>query len=158
MREFDEKSKADVVNAAIDEEERKARQSEEDAKMREQERLNMSAVMQRGLPRPTVINKGMFDADSETSRVEQLINDEMLVLMVHDNSKYPLKGMKSSRLPKLGREKIQYTQEELEHARTLIDSQAKEMGAYLAEPWPADLEKEYIFLKDKMQLVELSEA
>lgn len=35
MREYDEKSKADVVNATIDEEERKARQSEEDKKMRE---------------------------------------------------------------------------------------------------------------------------
>lgn len=66
----------------------------------------MSAVMQKNLPRPTVINKEMFDVDGETSRVEQLINEEMLMLMVHDNSKYPLKGMKASRLPKLGREKI----------------------------------------------------
>ena len=159
MREFDEKSKADVENAAIDEEERKARQNEEDAKMREQERLNMSAVMQKGLPRPTVISKEMFDVDGETSsRAEKLINEEMLVLMVHDNSKYPLKGMKAKNLPKLGREKIQYSQEELERARELIDSEAKEMGAYLDEPWPAELDKEYIFLKDKMQLVKLSEA
>lgn len=29
--------------------------------------------------------------------------------MKHDNQTYPLKGMKASRLPKLGREKVEYS-------------------------------------------------
>ena len=40
-------------------------------------------------------------ASGQGSKVEQMINDEMLVLMVHDNKTYPLKGMKASKLPAL---------------------------------------------------------
>mmetsp|Transcript_23269 Transcript_23269/g.27309 ORF Transcript_23269/g.27309 Transcript_23269/m.27309 type:complete len:86 (+) Transcript_23269:909-1166(+) len=83
-----------------------ARQREDEERQREEERLSMSAVMRKGLPRPTIINRDMFKSEDEvTSRVEKMINEEMLVLMVHDNAKYPLKGMKASKLPELGRRK-----------------------------------------------------
>lgn len=62
----------------------------------------MSSVMRKNLSRPTVIDASMF-IDEEATRVEKLINAEMLVLMVHDNQKYPLKGMKASKLPVLDR-------------------------------------------------------
>ena len=46
----------------------------------------MSSVLRKGLPRPTVINKDAILATSDDqTRVEKLINEEMLVLMVHDN-------------------------------------------------------------------------
>jgi len=61
----------------------------------------MSSVMRKGLPRPTVIDPSMFDSEESLSRVEKLINEEMLVLMFHDNKTYPLKGMKASKLPTL---------------------------------------------------------
>ena len=73
----------------------------------------MSSVMQRGLPRPSVIDPRMFEANKEASHTEKLVNEEMLVLMKHDNQTYPLKGMKASRLPKLGREKVEYSLEQL---------------------------------------------
>ena len=70
----------------------------------------MSSVMQRGLPRPSVIDPRMFEADKKTSsHSEKLVYEEMLVLMKYDNQTYPLKGMKASRLPKLGREKVEYS-------------------------------------------------
>lgn len=87
----------------------------------------MSSVMRKNLPRPTVINISMFDLeedkarDKELLRIDKLINEEMLVLMVHDNQMYPLKGMKPSRLPKLKRQKTQYTFEQLQKARALIE-------------------------------------
>ena len=86
--------------AKIDEEERIARQKEEDALKLQQERQAMSSVMRKNLPRPTVIDASMFD-DREASRIEKQINAEMLALMVHDNQNYPLKGMKASKLPVL---------------------------------------------------------
>lgn len=53
--------------------------------------------MRKGLPRPTVISKDAILANSDDqTRVDRLINEEMLVLMVHDNSSYPLKGMKAN--------------------------------------------------------------
>ena len=57
----------------------------------------MSSVLRKGLPRPTVISKDAILANSDDqTRVDRLINEEMLVLMVHDNSSYPLKGMKAN--------------------------------------------------------------
>ena len=54
---------------------------------------------------------------SNQSKVNQLISEEMLVLMVHDNKTYPLKGMKASKLPSLDRQKVQYSSLQLEKAR-----------------------------------------
>jgi len=68
----------------------------------------MSSVMRKNLPRPTVIDDAMF-VDEDASRVEKLINAEMLCLMVHDNQKYPLKGMKAGKLPVLNHSKTQYS-------------------------------------------------
>lgn len=81
----------------------------------------MSSVMQKGLPRPTVIDASMFetveDCKSETSLAQALINEEMLVLLAHDNKTYPLRGMKASRLPKLARVKVEYSLQQMAHAR-----------------------------------------
>ena len=56
--------------------------------------------MRKGLPRPSVIDPEMVNLnDKQLTHVEKLINEEMLVLMVHDNKNYPLKGMKSNTLP-----------------------------------------------------------
>ena len=68
----------------------------------------MSSVMQKNLPRPTVIDVSMMEDEHET-HAEKLINEEMLVLMAHDNSKYPLKGMKASKIPVLDRQKTEYS-------------------------------------------------
>ena len=65
----------------------------------------------------------MFDveaASEELSFAEKLINEEMLVLMAHDNKTYPLKGMKTSKLPKLSRGKEEYSLEKLQQARQMI--------------------------------------
>lgn len=49
----------------------------------------------------------------------------MIVLMVHDNKNYPLKGMKASKLPSLKiAEKQEYSSEQLEKARQSISEQA----------------------------------
>lgn len=85
----------------------------------------MSSVMQKGLPRPSVITPGMFITDGEPSRAEALINEEMLVLMVHDNMKFPLKGMKASRLPALDRQKTEYSHSQLKKARIMIEEEAR---------------------------------
>ena len=73
----------------------------------------MSSVMQKGLPRPSIISKDLFsndqDESSHYSKAEQLVREEMLILMAHDNKHYPLKAMKASQLPRLNREKTQYT-------------------------------------------------
>ena len=70
----------------------------------EEERQAMSSVMRKNLPRPTIIDPAMF-ADEDASRIQSLINAEMLALMLHDNQKYPLKGMKASKLPVLEHQK-----------------------------------------------------
>lgn len=76
-----------------------------EAQQLEEERLSMSSVMRKDLPRPTVINPDLFAPFKGQSEIEKMINEEMLILMVHDNQKYPLKGMKASRLPDLKRQK-----------------------------------------------------
>ena len=49
--------------------------------------------------------------------------------MVHDNKNHPLKGMKSSKLPRLGRDKVEYSLEMMERARNLIEEQLRvDMG------------------------------
>ena len=40
--------------------------------------------------------------------------------MVHDNKTHPLKGMKASKLPKLDREKEEYSLDQMERARALV--------------------------------------
>ena len=59
----------------------------------------------------------MFDVEASSEQfsfAEKLINEEMLVLMAHDNKTYPLKGMKTSKLPKLARSKDEYSLEQLQ--------------------------------------------
>ena len=46
--------------------------------------------------------------------------------MVHDNKTHPLKGMKASKLPKLDREKEEYSLDQMERARALVLEQLKE--------------------------------
>ena len=79
----------------------------------------MTSVVRKNLPRPTIINTEMFDEiesssdkGQTTSEVQKLVNHEMLVLMVHDNKTYPMKGMKESKLPKLQSEKKEYPLQE----------------------------------------------
>ena len=115
MHEALEKGQADRERARIDEEERQERLRVEEFQRKAEAKLRMSSVMQRGLPRPPVIDPRMFEADEPSnqgvSKAEKLINEEMLVLMKHDNQTCPLKGMKTSRLPKLDREKVEYSLE-----------------------------------------------
>ena len=49
----------------------------------------------------------------------------MLILMVNDNEKYPQKGMKKDKLPKVTREKENFSLEVMEHARNLVEEQLK---------------------------------
>ena len=70
----------------------------------------------------------------------------MLILMAHDNKQYPLKAMKASQLPRLNREKTQYTLEQLQKAKDLITEQQAaasedinfECNEYVYEPWKDD--------------------
>ena len=73
-----------------------------------EEKLKMSSVLQQGLPRPTVVVTQQNDPEPISSEAEKQVREEMLVLLTHDNRTHPLKGMKASRLPKLGRDKEQY--------------------------------------------------
>ena len=75
----------------------------------------------------------------------------MLILMAHDNKQYPLKAMKASQLPRLNREKTQYTLEQLQKAKDLIAERAAELMAgdtslesidYTYKPWKDDLEQD----------------
>ena len=53
----------------------------------------------------------------------------MLILMVNDNKKYPQRGMKKDKLPKLTREKEDFSLEMMERARNLVEEQLKtDMG------------------------------
>ena len=48
-----------------------------------------STVVQRSLPRPTVIDKKMFANCPNIGVAENLIREEMLVLLAHDNRTHP---------------------------------------------------------------------
>ena len=50
----------------------------------------------------------------------------MLVLMTHDNKMHPLKGMKASKLPRLEREKEEYSLDQMQRARDLVEEQLRE--------------------------------
>ena len=63
-----------------------------------------------------------------------MINEEMLVLMVHDNRTYPLKGMKASKLPTVQRQKVDYSSDQLNKARQMIAAQAEEIEQ--DQVWP----------------------
>ena len=107
-----------MERARIDEEERQERLRAEEVQRLADEKRMMSSVIQQGLPRPSIIDPKMFEdvdesAGEKLSHAEKLINEEMLVLMAHDNQNYPLKGMKASKLPKLARSKEQYSLEQL---------------------------------------------
>ena len=82
-----------------------------------------SNVVQRSLPRPTVIDKKMFANCPNIGVAENLIREEMLVLLAHDNRTHPQKGMKASQLPQVNRDKAQYSLDEIQRARDLIDSE-----------------------------------
>ena len=110
----------------------------------------MSSVMRKGLPRPSVIKPALFAADESTSHAERLINEEMLVLMVHDNTKHPLKGMKAGKLPKVPRSKQQFSSEQLEKARQLIAAEAGDIPS--EEPWPEHLDAETLWLPGSNEL------
>lgn len=59
--------------------------------------------------------------------------------MTHDNKTYPLKGMKTSRLPELARGKDEYSLEKLQKAKQMIEDQANKMGLLKAsegQTWP----------------------
>lgn len=73
--------------------------------------------------------------------------------MVHDNKNFPLKGMKASRLPKIAREKTQYSSTQLENARQMILEQAEKMGLIKEDDtWPEHLEKEFMYFRDSQTL------
>ena len=67
--------------------------------------------------------------------------------MAHDNKQYPLKAMKASQLPRLNRDKTQYTLEQLQKAKDLIAERAAELMAddtslESIELWKDDLEQQ----------------
>jgi len=122
-----------------------------EAQQLEEERLSMSSVMRKDLPRPTVVNPDLFAPFKGQSEIEKMINEEMLILMVHDNQKYPLRGMKASRLPDLKRQKTQYSSTELDSARQMIREEAERMGLIKDdEQWPEHLDNEMIYSKDNL--------
>ena len=71
----------------------------------EEDKQKRSSVMQRSLPRPTIIDKEMFASDPKIGVAQNLIREEMLVLLAHDNRTHPKKGMKASQLPQVNRDK-----------------------------------------------------
>lgn len=60
MQEAQEKTQADLERARVDEEERQERLRVEEAQRQAEEKLRMSSVMQKGLPRPSIIDPLMF--------------------------------------------------------------------------------------------------
>ncbi|PHH83173.1 hypothetical protein CDD82_3220 [Ophiocordyceps australis] len=74
--------------------ERDRRQRERLAAQQELERRRRSQVMQRGLPRPTVVDctRLLKDADMRSDAAEALIAREAVKLMALDALKYPLPG------------------------------------------------------------------
>ena len=157
MYEQVQQSEAATKQAQVDEEERLDKLRATELQDREEERRRMSSVMRKGLPRPTVIRVDMF-ADEEASRVAQMIQTEMLKLMVHDNATYPLKGMKASRLPVLSEPKTQYSSAQLDHARQLIEEEARAMGAIREnEAWPEHLDADMIWIRETKELRTMSD-
>ena len=47
----------------------------------------------------------MLEHSNNLDIAQNMINEEMLVLLAHDNKTYPQKGMKASQLPKTHRDK-----------------------------------------------------
>ena len=98
----------------------------------------------------------MFEHSKNLDIAQNMINEEMLVLMAHDNKTYPQKGMKASQLPKTDREKQYFGLDELQRARDLIDSELEgkilDTDNSVWEEAPAMYfrqNKEYAFVKDK---------
>lgn len=128
MQEQHEKRQADDHAMVVDEEDRMARNREIEAQAKEEEQKKMTSVMRKNLPRPTVISTEMFEETESTednTDPKRLIKEEMLILMVNDNKKYPQKGMKKDKLPKVTREKENFSLEVMEHARNLVEEQLK---------------------------------
>ena len=109
----------------VDEEDRMARDREIEAAAREEEQKKMTSVMRKNLPRPTIINPELFEETESCSDPKRLIKEEMLVLMVNDNKKYPQKGMKRDKLPQVCREKEDFSLDMMERARNLVEEQLK---------------------------------
>jgi len=78
-----------------------------------------SQVIQRGLPRPLVINPPALPAGSSES--ERAAADEMMLLMRYDQAKYPLANAQRKRPPPMA----PLTAQELASARSLIEAEVK---------------------------------
>ena len=68
-------------------------------KLLEIEKSRQSQVVKRSLPRPAIINQKMFKELSGENAAEKMIMEEMQQMLVNDNYKYPLKGMKEVKKP-----------------------------------------------------------
>ena len=80
--------------------------------------------MQTGLPRPSKVKADMIVGDSDETREQKLVREQMLVLISHDLVNNPFKGSKQSDLPKdIAAKKIQQSSAQLGSARQLIEEE-----------------------------------
>ena len=106
------------------------------------ERLRLSLrpqVIQRDLPRPTVINAAMAaavrgDEDSQFEEADQLIKAELVAMLAHDAVAHPIRGaaVRPGAPPALE----EFSQAELGEAKTLLLEEVLEVAA---EPVPLDV-------------------
>eukprot|EP00347_Sterkiella_histriomuscorum_P010636 403375511 len=104
-------------------EDQKARLKIEKAKLEELERRKQSTVIKQNLPRPNIINQKFFKQIQENQDVVQkMIFEEMQAMLINDNHKHPVKGMKEIKQAKYFQE---ISPEYMEYARQLIQEEAQ---------------------------------
>ena len=93
----DEQAEMSMVEISEEDAEiRDRRERETRQAMEEMERRRRTQVMQRGLPRPAVVNIAslMKDAQSMQDPIEKAIAEEMALLLANDAAKFPAPGMR----------------------------------------------------------------
>ena len=83
-----------------------------------------SQAIQRGLPRPVAVNKGIASKESALTEVDALIRAELLAMLQNDAVHHPVKGVK----PKTATEEFeQFEEEELKEAAALLVRELEEL-------------------------------
>ena len=125
IEEMDEAELAQIEEQKIEDRELTKRKIEEDNFNREVEQFNrQSQVVRFGLPRPSTINFNKLINEDQLSEAEKSIRQEMAKMLIHDNSKFPLKNTKP--VNRVLGEYPEYSISEIQAARDLIAAELEQ--------------------------------
>lgn len=113
------------------------RAAEEEERQRKELERRSSAV-KRGMPRPANLNhlEKMLAAVEKDDVIDRMIAQEVVRLVVHDSLEHPVPGQQppSASLEKYADEVVQFADEEMDAARTLIQEEMANSGVTMPDP------------------------